>query len=79
MIRFYEFWNEPNGCSWINDGCANGNSGASYAPWLKLWYAAMRAGDSDAVLALGGLDANWGVANVSQVSASSCASMRHHV
>lgn len=24
-VSHYEFWNEQNGCGWINPGCANGN------------------------------------------------------
>ena len=20
-VTYYQFWNEPSGCSWINDGC----------------------------------------------------------
>jgi len=56
IVRHYEFWNEENGCSWIQDGCANGDQAATYVPWLKLWYQAMRSQDNDSVLALGGLD-----------------------
>lgn len=66
-VRYYEFWNEPNGCSWVKDGCANGDQAASYVPWLKRWYQAMRSGCADVVLAVGGLDCNQGT------GADSCA------
>ncbi|NOY81010.1 MAG: hypothetical protein GXP31_08395 [Kiritimatiellaeota bacterium] len=62
-VRYYEFWNEPNGCSWINDNCANGHMAASYVPWLQRWYRAMKQGDPDCVLAIGGLDYHQGVKN----------------
>lgn len=60
-VKYYEFWNEPNGCSWINDGCANGHMAHTYVPWLKRWYAAMKRGDPGCVLAVGGLDYHAGV------------------
>ncbi len=60
-VKYYEFWNEPNGCSWINDNCANGHMAHTYVPWLKRWYTAMKAGDPDCVLAVGGLDYHSGV------------------
>ncbi len=55
-VKYYEFWNEPNGCSWINDGCSNGQMAYTYVPWLIRWYTAMKQGDPDCVLAVGGLD-----------------------
>jgi PKD repeat protein len=55
-VKYYEFWNEPNGCSWINDGCSNGHMAHTYVPWLIRWYTAMKQGDPDCVLAVGGLD-----------------------
>ncbi len=61
QVKYYEFWNEPNGCSWINDGCSNGHMADTYVPWLILWYEAMKEGDPDCVLAVGGLDYNEGV------------------
>ncbi|MCX7598232.1 MAG: glycosyl hydrolase, partial [Armatimonadetes bacterium] len=60
-VKYYEFWNEPNGCGWINDNCANGHMAHTYVPWLKLWYQAMKAGDPNCVLAIGGLDYHTGV------------------
>ncbi len=56
QVKYYEFWNEPNGCSWINDGCANGHMAHTYVPWLIRWYDAMKQGDPDCVLSVGGLD-----------------------
>lgn len=56
--RNYMFWNEQNGCSWMNSGCMNGNMSSSYAPWLKRWYTAMKRGCSDTVLSVGALDYN---------------------
>ncbi len=56
QVKYYEFWNEPNGCSWINDNCSNGHMAHTYVPWLIRWYNAMKQGDPDCVLAVGGLD-----------------------
>ena len=42
----YEFWNEQNGCGWVNPGCRNSNTAADYAPWLCRWYKAMKSVDS---------------------------------
>ncbi|WP_147446573.1 hypothetical protein [Corallococcus sp. CA047B] len=57
-VRYYEFWNEPNGCSWVNPNCSNGQQAQAelYADWLKLWYVAMKEGCPDVVLSTGGLD-----------------------
>ena len=55
-VKYYEFWNEPNGCSWILDDCRNSEMAATYVPWLIRWYNAMKQGDPDCVLAVGGLD-----------------------
>jgi len=60
-ITYYEFWNEENGCGWIREGCRNSEMAATYVPWLKRWYRAMKRGDPDCVLALGGLDYHSGV------------------
>jgi len=62
-VRYYEFWNEPNGCSWVGEGCA-GNSGDAevqlYVRWLQRWYRAMKRGCPDTVLLTGGLDCHLG-------------------
>ncbi len=60
-VKYYQFWNEPNGCSWMNDDCENGHMAYSYVPWLQRWYRAMKQGDPHCVLAIGGLDYNAGV------------------
>lgn len=60
-VRYYRFWNEPNGCSWVNDGCGNADGYVLYAKWLKIWYTAMKAEDPDCVLAAGSLDYHDGV------------------
>ncbi len=60
-IKHYQFWNEPNGCSWVNDGCANGHVQDLYTKWLKIWYTAMKEVDPDCVLGAGALDYHEGV------------------
>lgn len=66
QVKYYEFWNEPNGCSWINDYCSNGHMAHTYVPWLIRWYNAMKEGDPDCVLAVGGLDYGEYVTNGAQ-------------
>jgi hypothetical protein len=52
--RYFQLWNEPNGCGWH---CADGfNHTDEYYPVLKACYAAIKKGNPDAVLSLGGLD-----------------------
>jgi len=60
-IKYYQFWNEPNGCSWVNDGCRNSDSYPLYTRWLKTWYTAMKSKDPDCVLAAGRIDYHEGV------------------
>jgi len=64
-IQHYQFWNEPNGCSWVNDGCGNGheadNTRKLYTKWLKIWYKAMKSEDPDCLLGAGALDYHEGV------------------
>jgi hypothetical protein len=57
------FWNEPNGCSWINDGCGNADGYPLYTHWLKRAYTALKAGNPDCTVAAGVLDYNEGVSN----------------
>jgi hypothetical protein len=61
-VKYYGFWNEPNGCSWMSCGCGDQTPQQKelYAFWLDQWYQAMREGCSDVVLAVGGLDCRWG-------------------
>jgi hypothetical protein len=61
VIRYYSFWNEQNGCSWINPGCSGNGSPemvSLYVKWLARWAQAMREGCPGVVLSLGGLDCN---------------------
>ncbi len=60
-VRHYQFWNEPNGCSWVNDGCGNSDGYPRYTRWLKVWYTAMKRADPDCVLGAGGIDYHEGV------------------
>lgn len=54
-VRYYEFWNEENGYGWHDV-----NKPEEYAPILKLAYTALKEGDPDCVVAVGGLDgAGW--------------------
>ena len=55
-VRNYQFWNEPNACSWIADSCHNFDGAPTYVPWLIRWYRAMKEGCADTVLSIGGLD-----------------------
>lgn len=61
-VKYYEFWNEPNGCWWMSCGCGDQSAEqkAEYARWLQRWYTAMKEGCADTILAVGGLDCNWG-------------------
>jgi hypothetical protein len=61
-VKYYAFWNEPNGCSWMSCGCGDQTARQKtlYAHWLDDWYQAMREGCSHVVLAVGGLDCSWG-------------------
>ncbi|NLE60356.1 MAG: cellulase family glycosylhydrolase [Planctomycetes bacterium] len=54
--RYYEFWNEQNGCSWINEGCDNARMAHTYLPWLQRCYKAVKTVDPAAQVAIGGLD-----------------------
>jgi len=62
-VKYYYFWNEPNGCSWINDGCANGDSYPLYTRWLIRASQALKAGDPDAKVIAGRLDYHAGVSH----------------
>jgi hypothetical protein len=61
-VKYYEFWDQPNGCSWMSCGCGDQTPGQRrlYALWLDDWYQAMRDGCRSVVLAVGGLDCPWG-------------------
>lgn len=57
-VEHFTFWNEPNGCSWVNDGCANGNGYALYVHWLKIAYGALKEGNPNCLVGAGSLDCN---------------------
>lgn len=61
-VRYYQFWNEPNGCSWVRDGCGNMDGFPLYTRWLKVWYKAMKSENPDCVLGMGSIDYHSGVA-----------------
>lgn len=58
IIKYWEFGNEPNGCGWIEDNCANSDEYTTYVPWLQRWYNSMKKGSNNTVLSIGGLDYN---------------------
>lgn len=60
-INMFQFWNEPNGCSWVKDGCANGDQYAEYTKWLKIAYKALKEGNPDCIVAGAALDYHSGV------------------
>jgi hypothetical protein len=60
-VKYYFFWNEPNGCSWINDGCGNGDSFPLYTKWLIRCSKAIKSGDPNAKIIAGNLDYHQGV------------------
>jgi len=53
-IKYYEFWNEENGYGWHTDGGFNRVD--EYLPWLRRAYYALKAGDPDCQVGIGGLD-----------------------
>jgi len=55
-VRYYQFWNEPSGCGWINEGCANGSDCSLFTTWQKRAYDALKAGNPDCVVSAGGFD-----------------------
>ncbi len=61
-VRYYEFWNEENGCGLrtsTDTSCSFSSAKqVQYAKWLKRWYEAMKEGCEDTVLAPGGFDCN---------------------
>jgi hypothetical protein len=61
-VKYYTFWNEPNGCSWIN-GCGNGDSYPLYTKWLIRCSQAVKGVDPDAKIIAGNLDYHQGVNN----------------
>ncbi len=64
-VQYYNFWNEPNGCSWIRNGCSNGddNMAEAYYYWLKIAYQAIKEVDPSALVGTAGADYHAGNAN----------------
>jgi len=60
-VEMFQFWNEPNGCSWINDGCSNGHMFESYTKWLKIAYESLKEGNPNCIVCAGALDYHEGV------------------
>ena len=60
-VEMFQFWNEPNGCSWVKDGCANGDQYALYTRWLKAAYESLKECNRKCVVAAGALDYHEGV------------------
>ena len=54
-VKYYEFWNEENGFGWHDT-----NKPEEYAPILKVAYRALKQGNPNCVVSIGGLDgAGW--------------------
>lgn len=54
-VKYYEYWNEENGYGWHEP-----NRPEEYAPILKIAYKALKEGNPDCQVAIGGLDgAGW--------------------
>jgi len=60
-VRYYEFWNEPNGYGWNREPGGNTFSKAwEYVPWLIHGCNAVKRGDPNALWSIGGMDDNGG-------------------
>lgn len=55
-VRYYEFWNEPNGYGWHTD--QGYQKAEEYVPWLIHGCNAVKRGDPNALWSIGGLDDN---------------------
>ncbi len=60
-VKYYFFWNEPNGCSWINSGCGNSDSYPLYTRWLIRCSQAIKGEDPDAKIVAANIDYHSGV------------------
>lgn len=60
-VDLFQFWNEPNGCSWTEPGCANSDQYASYTRWLKIAYESLKEGNPNCTVAAASLDYHSGV------------------
>lgn len=59
-VERFNFWNEPNGCSWVNDGCNNADGYPLYTRWLIRAYTALKQGNPNCKISAGSLDYNEG-------------------
>ncbi len=57
-VTYYQFWNEPSGCGWVNNGCSNGSDCTLFTLWQKRAYDALKLGNPDCVVSAGGFDGN---------------------
>lgn len=55
-IKYYQFWNEPSGCGWVNEGCSNGSDCSLFTLWQRRCYNALKAGNPECVVSAGGFD-----------------------
>lgn len=55
-VKYYQFWNEPSGCGWVNEGCSNGSDCALFTLWQRRCYNALKAGNPECVVSAGGFD-----------------------
>ncbi len=55
-VTYYQFWNEPSGCGWINDGCHNGDDCSLFTLWQRRCYDALKAGNPGCLVSTGGFD-----------------------
>jgi len=60
-VKYYYFWNEPNGCSWINDGCSNSDGYPLYTQWLIRCSQAVKSVDPSAKIIAANIDYHSGV------------------
>ncbi len=55
-VTYYQFWNEPSGCGWVNEGCANSGDCSLFTLWQQRARDALKAGNPDCVVSAGGFD-----------------------
>lgn len=60
-VDMFQFWNEPNGWSWMNEGGSNSRMYESYTKWLKIAYESLKEGNPKCIVAAGALDYHEGV------------------
>ncbi len=55
-VKYYQFWNEPSGCGWINPNCSNGSDCSLFTLWQRRCYNALKTGNPECVVSAGGFD-----------------------